>query len=566
MKKNLFIYAIGALVGLTGFTGCQDMFDIDSDQVINTDDYSLDAPTDSVYSVMGIIHSMQRIADRTILFGELRGELAQLTTSANLDLQALANFTADVENVYNKPQDYYHVIQNCNYFLANVDTALRKRNQPVFIKEFAAVKAFRAWTYLQLAQVYGSVPFITEPINVEKQADPSKYEKKDIQALCEYFIEDLKPFIDTELPGYGSIGGYNSNYFYIPVRLLLGDMCLWTGRYKEAATYYHDYLTHVDAPRPLGTSAVEWYDAMREFDSYSDSWSGVFQSYSGSEHLVIIPMESNKFEGIVSDLVNVFNSTQDNQYYFQATISTAYRELSRQQQNCKVFTYTVDNIIRKDTLYAPAENPWSDDAVGDLRLFSMYTKGTISSPSSSNYSKEYQQISKFGSHVPLYRKTLVYLRYAEAMNRAGFPTTAFSVLKYGLNKDNISLYVDTNEVKAAAGTNLLTWDERYFTVDNTIGIHSRGAGNSAANAFYVIPSLASLNDTINYVENLICDELALESAFEGFRFYDLMRLAMRKDDNTFLATKVAGRKGASQFDQALYNKLLIRDNWFLPLK
>jgi hypothetical protein len=36
-------------------------------------------------------------------------------------------------------------------------------------------------------------------------------------------------------------------------------------------------------------------------------------------------------------------------------------------------------------------------------------------------------------------------------------------------------------------------------------------------------------DTINAVEDLICDELALETAFEGNRYFDLLRLARHKN-------------------------------------
>ena len=38
--------------------------------------------------------------------------------------------------------------------------------------------------------------------------------------------------------------------------------------------------------------------------------------------------------------------------------------------------------------------------------------------------------------IPIYRKTLVWLRFAEAINRAGFPQIAFAVLKDGLNDYN----------------------------------------------------------------------------------------------------------------------------------
>ena len=79
--------------------------------------------------------------------------------------------------------------------------------------------------------------------------------------------------------------------------------------------------------------------------------------------------------------------------------------------------------------------------------------------------------------------------------------------------------------------------------------------------------LTTLEDSILFVENLICDEMALQQTFEGTRFGDLQRIALRRNNPAFLADKVARRKGSSvPRDEALYNRLLDKDNWYLPLK
>ncbi len=127
-------------------------------------DNKLNTPNDTVNSLLGIISKLQIIADRTILLGEVRGELTAVTDEASLSIKNLANFESLNDNPYNQISDYYAVIQNCNYYLANADTTLMKRGQKVFEKEFAVVKAYRAWTYLQLAINYGSVPFFTQPL------------------------------------------------------------------------------------------------------------------------------------------------------------------------------------------------------------------------------------------------------------------------------------------------------------------------------------------------------------------------------------------------------------------
>jgi len=149
---------------------CADIMDTDSELVAFEKDNTLNHPTDSVYSVMGIIGKMQVIADRMVLLGEVRGDLMTTTDAASTDLKRLAAFDRSSDNRYYSVSDYYAVINNCNYFIAHVDTALQRRGRNLFTSEFAAVKMFRAWTYLQLALAYGEVPLVTEPVMTEKQA------------------------------------------------------------------------------------------------------------------------------------------------------------------------------------------------------------------------------------------------------------------------------------------------------------------------------------------------------------------------------------------------------------
>jgi hypothetical protein len=86
-------------------------------------------------------------------------------------------------------------------------------------------------------------------------------------------------------------------------------------------------------------------------------------------------------------------------------------------------------------------------------------------------------------------------------------------------------------------------------------------------------------DIINAVENIIVDELALETAFEGNRFTDLVRIAEHKNASGYegtewLAHKIANRgtKAATDnstavedFDVALYTKLKDPSVWYFAL-
>ena len=134
---------------------------------------------------------------------------------------------------------------------------------------------------------------------------------------------------------------------------------------------------------------------------------------------------------------------------------------------------------------------------------------------------------------------------------------------------NIALYVDSLEQQAAGS--LIEFDGNIFTRETTIGVHSLGSGDSHANGLYVLPQpeveLGNRQDTIDYqiplVEDLIITEMALEGAFEGNRYYDLMRVAMRRGDNAYLADPISRRSGI--VDEALRSKLMDSKNWYLPL-
>jgi hypothetical protein len=561
------VYSLLPLAG-GGWVGvsCSDLLDTTSELVEFEEDNTLNHTTDSVYSVMGIVNRMQLVADRTVLLGEARGDLVTTTEAASADLKRLAAFDMSQQNKYNQVSDYYAVINNCNFYLAHVDTALQRRGRQLFKYEYAAVKAFRAWAYLELVKNYGQVPLVTEPQMTEREAlAAAAGATYGIKEICDYFIADLTPYALVDLPQYGNVGGYNSQGFFIPMRALLGDLCLWAGHYEEAARWYNSYLNDKRSPIELNyTNRVRWTN-VTEFQRPQNAYSVT----STQEVLSFIPMEERVFDGTVSDLANVFTSTSENNYYFQLTPSVGMRQLSASQINC--IMYRAEGGTEIDTVYAPRSGFSEDLYVGDLRLSSNYSQTSRGGQDEySEYNSLSQSIRKFWSdRVPIYRRTMVYLRYAEALNRAGLPQSAMCVLKYGMCPENISQYVDSLE-RVAAG-DLISFDASTFTKERVTGIHSLGSGDSECNAFYVLPvpadSLATRQDTISYqiprVEDLIVNEMALEGAFEGYRFYDLLRVALRRGDPAYLADPISRRNGAS--DAQLRQLLMDQKNWFLPL-
>jgi hypothetical protein len=81
----------------------------------------------------------------------------------------------------------------------------------------------------------------------------------------------------------------------------------------------------------------------------------------------------------------------------------------------------------------------------------------------------------------------------------------------------------------------------------------------------IIPVEVTGEAKTRMIEDLIIAERAMELAFEGKRWFDLVRIAERRNEPEVLADKVAAK-----FDGAMYNdiraKLMNPANWYLPME
>ena len=660
MKKKL-IYTIAFLLsGTFIFSSCNDMLNVDSNRVeYEFDDWTLN---DSVYSVLGILKAVQEVGDRQVLINELRADLVKVDEAkAVIDVQELSRSVFNLNsNKYLDVKDYYAIINNCNIYLARVDTTLEKNNIKLMLPEYVAVKSVRAWTYLQLAINYNNIPYYTEPLLTHSAAeDVMNRPMLTRDEVLSKLIADILPYENPAaypMPAWDKDGkvlkfGYGENgtevdtkQLFVPIRMLLGELYLWRGDYKNAARFFYSQIAGTGTNETARKYTDRGHKASyggEKGQSYSNNYIGMFAaknfSNNSSNFFAIIPFANTDLDGTTSGLAAVF-SPHTGVGEAQVVASPGILSLAERQ----VYCYLKDPEDKKET----PEYSHFYEYTGDLRI-----KATTYSQRGNDEAKtEYTNIiGKFNyedgslgmdaqyspniktSFIILQRKEHAYLRLAEAMvglERDGYkgamdlamtilkvgPKTSYRLLKNPVYADSVMLdasgdtlfkYIVENQDTIgreprmakylASCTDSLVYNFTAEDFSSNEGIHSRGCGYSERNAYYALTDTCiarymgatlvedkvetitreiTYQDSLNYIADLVIDELALELAWEGTRFGDLVRFAKAMDDKDVLAKRVAGRAFKNEvsyrsseymIDHELYGKMLDETNWYLPL-
>ena len=603
------------------FTSCSDFFETDSDRQIF--DPALDQKTDSMFYTLGILKGLQQVADQYVLTGEMRGDLVAVNNYTETDLKKLADFTADATCKFDSAYKYYRIINNCNYYLAHRDTTLLTGSRKVTIPEYAEALAVRAWSYLQLAKNYGEVPFYTNPLTSIGDAN-SAIPTKNLQAIVDLLVPEMIKYSGTPVPNYGEVsaGTLNSSdndnptdkkiqskYAMLPIDVVLGDLFLETNQYEQAAHYYFQYISKnnlvanqakVNPTSKIKMLLEEKWPSQYYINITGFTWQDIFNG--GTNDIVsYIPLAANRLRGVVTELPRYFGydfysttsgQSESNERYLlerQVDASAAYIALAEAQD----FYYTTGTVNVNIA------------QLGDLRR-------RITMNQFSKNDSTFSVMIKFNSaNIPLYRSSTVYLRLAEAINRMGYPDVAFAILKDGINKELLDFVIredgqdevvkryirkydfSYNGTTKPSPAKLLTStlpflsSENINKFNNNWGIHGRGSNYTRGTespyqmdsvvtkklaqlqTVYGITTTGTLNDTINAMEDIICDEMALELAYEGTRFGDLTRIARHKNQEALYGddfgsvwmAKKLGYKAAG-----LEERLKTEQNWYLPFK
>ncbi len=581
MKYISIARVLIAAILVTGFAGCKKTFDIKpQDQLDQSQAYQNVYDADA--AVVGIYGKFMGLAEQYIVLNELRADLLEYTNNADESLRQISTHTATADNPFASPRPFYEVIINCNDALENFQKMLtdKKMTEAEFNQRYSDIGALRSFLYLQLGIHFGDVPYITSSLkNIDAIKNASSFPKLPFENLLDSLINftEALPFKDQYPTGSNlniSVDGYQTDKFFVNKRIVIGDLYLWKGNYVKAAENYRQVMEIATS----GATGENYYSQYkiggwgsglnphniiytRAGDattlSYNTGWRIMFEEPFGSlsigrEWIWVLPFDS-KFKP-ENPMIKLF-SPVGGQYLLKPSQEVFDLWDGETQRSATPAAAAVPYDARK--LLSTATINGQPVAMKFLYNYLNYATLTPTN-----------LLTKNGKWF-LFRQTHLHLRFAEAANRAGKHRLAWGLWNNGIAGAYPAPTSDvTNFHNSLSEPYPFNFDARnsgssgipYYRADwyRNTGIRGR------ANVINVdIPAA----DSLISIENGLIKEGALENAFEGTRWPDLLRIAIRRQDPAFIADKVYDKlrkSGSSAGAASAARAKLMAKNWYLP--
>jgi len=583
MNKFLIKQVLFAAIVITGFASCKKTFDIEpKDQLDISQMYRNVYDADA--AVVGIYGKFTGLAEQYLVLNELRADMLNYTNNADRFLRQMSNHTVTADNPYANPKAFYELIINCNDVMKNFDVmrSQNKLKEAEYQQRYSDIACLRSFLYLQLGIHFGEVPYVTDALeNVDAVKDQSKFPKLPFTVLLDSLINfsERLSFKDEYPTGTTlniTVDGYPTQKWFVNKKFLLGDLHLWKGNYEKAATWYRQVM-ETGTVGTINGSYYQMYklgwDSNGDLDHYINygragdastlntisQWRIMFEQAMNTEGfrrewVWAIPFD-NKFKPAVNPFVKLF-SPIGGEYLVkpsQQAMDMWNGEQQRPAQGTPGIPYDARGILT-----------WKN--IGGQPVVMKYLYNYIN-----NATNLPTNILQKNSKWFLYRQTQLHMRFAEAANRVGRHRLAWGLFNTGIAgaypapTSNVTDYHNT--LYDAAPFN---FDARnsgstgvpYYRADwyRNIGVRAR--------ANVVDYPITNAADSLLQIETGLINETGLENGFEGTRWADLLRIALRRNDPAFLADKVYDklRKDGDPLAAQTRIKLMNKANWYLPFK
>jgi len=603
MKKNIgSILRKGILPVMICLSGisCKSTFDIEPQDALELNQmyrnvYDADA------AIIGIYGKFLGLAKQYLILNELRADLMDITENADDNLRQISVHDVKADNPYASPRPFYELIIACNDVLHNFDMMLadKRMTQLEYNQRYSDIGALRSWLYLQVGIHWGNVPYVTDPLaNVTDVTNESKFPKLTFDELLTKLVDftESLPWKDYYQNGTSLLSpsdNYPTYKFFIVKQLVLGDLNLWKGNYTQAAAHYHEIAEFSSKPNYYGLfGGEELYDYYKESYErlnnndwqtiFSDSYTSRYQNY---ENIWMMPFEKTipRPDNPFIDMFSVNKS-----YLFKPSDVA----ISNWDNEVNSSNTVLGDIYRKNGSIRLVNGKY------EIRKFL------------GDYSFLSNPLERTGKWI-LYRAAQLHLRYAEAANQDNRFRFAYSLINVGVTKlfdynrsiagtsgdaRNVT-YIQQSDPNPSSpyyadgrfGNNPVyrsPWirqigprsrvglveipidSAQYFDMTTPVRVTFNGAVPTSI-TYRPLKDNAAAEALKLYMEDKIIKEDALELAFEGSRWPDLLRIALRRKntDQAYLADKIAAKFASNPALQStIKQKLMDPKNWYLPFK
>jgi starch-binding outer membrane protein, SusD/RagB family len=611
LKKYLPIIFLLAVPFLF-LNSCKDFLDPEQD-IHLTEDKIYDDWYEYRSVAMGMYGIQQQLVEQLLILGELRGDLLTITENADADMVEIYNFNISPENKYASPTNFFKLIAATNNFIKVLEEKrpeVKDPKSPIsnYDRLYGEALCMRAWAYFNAVRIYGKVPFIHEGLTTIEETEaflntegvyidslsityakdgyrndtvrinPVQLEKQyyDQRLVIDYFTNELERKVKAVGVNHymenNDISWEVSIWNTHAMNSLLGHMYLTDGDLAKAAHYFEKiiYLPSDNYRYQLDQSFA------------FTNWRNIFGNIDSREHIYTLWFNKNYFQQ--NDFQTFFEPRSPHKYMLKPTrqavlnwetIFDNYTISANQSQPWKSrlnfrgmpgdfhrgygvsYAYLRDGMpvspmMIRGMLYLKSEN--------DLRTAAIITENVDTVVWKYSFNKD---VYDMDADYIIYRAAGIHLLLAEAyvywaFNRGGvvltFTSNAVNIVNNGANYSQSS-------------------NRQQLGVRGRVGFGGSNDGIKVGNINYVHDPFN--NEIVDYInltgnfsglqellEDKIIEEKAREMAFEGERFYDLMRVAKRRNDPSWLAEKVSQKYPEGQREQ-IYNLLLDENNWYI---
>jgi len=584
MKRFFIKYCLLVVLGGTAFSSCKKTFDLlPQDQLDASQMYRNVYDADA--AIVGLYGKFTSLAERYIVLNELRGDMLEYTDNADEYLRQISTHSVTAENPYANPRPFYELIVNCNDVLKNFNSMhdAKKMKEAEFQERYSDVLFLRSFLYLQLGIHYGTVPYVTDALaTLDDVNNESKFPKLTFNVLLDSLINVSERA--TYKDEYASsstlavtVDGYPTQKWFVNKKVVLADLHLWKGNYVQAASYYRQVME----TGTVGTVNGSYYSMYKVgWDSNGDIDHYITYSRAGDASTLVtnsqwrimfeLPTTTEGFRREWVWAIPFDNKFKPENPFVKLFSNIGGSYLVKPSKNA---TDMWDNEQQKSASAATGTPGIPYDARGQLSWKNINGQPVVMkflyNYINNNTNLPLNVLQK-DSKWFLFRQTQLHMRFAEAANRVGRYRLAWGLLNSGIAgaypapTSDVTLYHNTLNDSYP-----FNFDARnsgsagvpYYRSDwyRNIGIRSR------AN---LVDQAVPATDSLNQIEANLINETGLENGFEGTRWPDLLRVALRRNDPSFIADKVYAKllKDGVPNAAAVRAKLMDKNNWYLPFK